>query len=282
MYRYKIPTQFPVGEEIPIPELARRCNADEGILTRLVQHAVTRQFLAQQSPGHVSHSALSAMLTNSPGLLDCVGLLCEDLWPAATRVLDAVDKWPGPPWLPTQTGHNLAENKTGTFFDTIAEDAPRAARFDRAMATMQTFSGGGPARVFEAFDWAALGPESTVVDVGGGNAAFATKLAEQFPNIGRIVVQDVAETVAKAQPALSDTVRGRVTMQAHDFFEPQPVEGADVYFLRRVLHDWPDEFAAKMLRQLIPALKPGAVILINEFCLPPVGVLSRYTEWHSR
>lgn len=282
MYRYKIPTQFAVGEEISIAELARRCNADEDIFTRIVQHAITRQFLAQHHPGQVSHSALSALLNSSPGLMDCIGLLCEDLWPAATRVIDALGKWPGPPWLPTQTGHNLAENKTGTFFQTIAEDPSRAARFDRAMATMQNFSGGGPTRVFEAFDWAALGPESTVVDVGGGNAAFATKLAEQYPSIGRFVVQDVAETVAQAQSALGEAVRGRITMQAHDFFQPQPVKGADVYFLRRVLHDWPDEFAAKMLRQLIPALKHGAVILINEFCLPPVGVLSRYTEWHSR
>jgi len=36
----------------------------------------------------------------------------------------------------------------------------------------------------------------------------------------------------------------------HDFFEPQPIQGARVYFVRVVLHDWDDDHATKILKNL--------------------------------
>lgn len=48
-------------------------------------------------------------------------------------------------------------------------------------------------------------------------------------------------------------------------FQPQPVVGADVYLLKMILHDWPDEDATKLLRALIPALKPGARVIFVEY-----------------
>lgn len=50
----------------------------------------------------------------------------------------------------------------------------------------------------------------------------------------------------------------------HDFFQPQPVQ-ADVYVFKMILHDWPDAEAAKILRALVPALKPGARVLLFEY-----------------
>jgi hypothetical protein len=61
----------------------------------------------------------------------------------------------------------------------------------------------------------------------------------------------------------------------HDFFQDQPV-CADAYLLRWVLHDWSDKYAIKILRALIPALKKGARIIVNEFVLPPPGIASAF------
>lgn len=52
-----------------------------------------------------------------------------------------------------------------------------------------------------------------------------------------------------------------------DFFTPQPVT-ADVYYLRWILHNWPDKYCVEILRNLRPALKPGAMIVIHEQVLP--------------
>lgn len=62
------------------------------------------------------------------------------------------------------------------------------------------------------------------------------------------------------------------------YFTEQPIKGADVYLLRSVLHDWPDEYALQILRSLIPAMKPGSRVVLNEVCLPEAGLLSRYLD----
>ena len=50
----------------------------------------------------------------------------------------------------------------------------------------------------------------------------------------------------------------------HNMFDPQPIS-ADVYLLKQILHDWPDVEAIKVLRALIPAMKPGARVILVEY-----------------
>lgn len=141
LYRYQVPMRFPVGEAISTSELAHRCNADEEALTRLVQHAVTRRFLAQPEAGVVAHTAFSAMMAAQPAVTDFVGYVCEDLRPAAASIPDALAKWPRPPWLPNQTGHKLGAGTTSTFWDSMAGDPARSRRFASSMSLMQRMPG---------------------------------------------------------------------------------------------------------------------------------------------
>jgi hypothetical protein len=62
-----------------------------------------------------------------------------------------------------------------------------------------------------------------------------------------------------------------IEWMVHDYFTPQPVVGADVYLYRFVFHNLYDEKAIAVLRAGIPALKPGAKILINDESLPEPG-----------
>ena len=104
------------------------------------------------------------------------------------------------------------------------------------------------------------------VDIGGGvgqdSEALRLKSPESFPP-GSIVLQDLSEVVDRAHEAGEAIVRA-----SHDFFKPQPVLGAAVYFMHLVLHDWPDEEARKILENLKPAMKPGySRLLINDIVL---------------
>lgn len=60
----------------------------------------------------------------------------------------------------------------------------------------------------------------------------------------------------------------------HDFFKEQPVHGAEIYHFRAVLHDWPDESCVMILRNLIPALKKGSIILVSDTVMPRFGDVS--------
>jgi len=63
----------------------------------------------------------------------------------------------------------------------------------------------------------------------------------------------------------------------YDYFTPQPVNGADVYFYRFVFHNLHDEKAVEVLKAAIPALKQGAKVLVNDEILPEPG----QTRWRN-
>ncbi len=99
--------------------------------------------------------------------------------------------------------------------------------------------------------------------MGGSGGHDAFFLAEKFPDL-TITVQDLPKAEAvfnKHQPA---ALKERVTFTAHDFFNPQPVQ-ADIYLIKLILHDWPDEECVKILRGLVPAMRPGSRVFFLDF-----------------
>lgn len=73
--------------------------------------------------------------------------------------------------------------------------------------------------------------------------------------------------------SLPESVRSRISYMSHNFFDPQPLEDADVYLLRMILHDWPDAEAATILKNHVQVLKknPASRVLIMDTVLPTPG-----------
>lgn len=131
-----------------------------------------------------------------------------------------------------------------------------------------------PVHLHRSHDWASLG-SGLVVDVGGSHGALAISLATAFPNL-RFISQDLASSIDGA-PQVPKGVAGRVLLMPHDFFTPQPVQ-ADAYIFRWIFHNWSDKYAAMILKALVPSLKAGARILVQDGCLPDPGVLPSWRE----
>ena len=115
-----------------------------------------------------------------------------------------------------------------------------------------------PAERLAALDWR---DGEVVVDVGGGNGALLVELTRRRPEL-RGIVLDLPETV-RDEVALGD----RIQFVAGSFFESVP-EG-DAYVLSGILHDWPDEDAARILRTIRAAAPQDARLLINESVIRP-------------
>lgn len=94
------------------------------------------------------------------------------------------------------------------------------------------------------------------------------------------MVQDRAEVINAVQ--LPEDVAGRVTVMPYDFFMEQPVKNADAYIYRWIFHNWSDRYCVKFCRALIPALKRGARLLIQDILLPEPGELSFFQERKAR
>ncbi|KAL9050524.1 MAG: hypothetical protein Q9162_006589 [Coniocarpon cinnabarinum] len=97
-------------------------------------------------------------------------------------------------------------------------------------------------------------PEHAIlVDVGGGRGGDLEKVAQMFPDLpkGSLVLQDLPDVVKDL--SLKPSIRA----MPHDMFTSQPVKGATAYFLHTVLHDWPDDKASDILRNLHSAVERG-------------------------
>ena len=51
-----------------------------------------------------------------------------------------------------------------------------------------------------------------------------------------------------------------------------------MYFLSNILHNWSDPDAVRIIKALVPALKPGARVLISERVMPEPGSVTVLKE----
>ena len=118
--------------------------------------------------------------------------------------------------------------------------------------------------------------------MGGSTGHTSVALARKFPDL-TFVVEDLPEVVAEGPEYLSSLddardLKPRVSYRAHSFFDPQPVQDADVYMLRMILHNWSFDDCVRILSRLVQTLKPGARIIIVDIVLPGPGVIPASKE----
>lgn len=269
LQRFGIANSFPPTTTSTFSEIARACSISESDARRLIRHAMTFYIFHEPSPGVVAHTAASKALAEIPPVGSFIGFVSEEMLPASTRLVDAMVKWPGSEEA-NETGFALTNATDVPMMKVIAQDPRRAQQIGKAMAFLHSRPGESEQHLIDNFSWDGV---TQLVDVGGAKGTVATAIARRAPGI-KCVVQDRAEVVKDTE--VPEDLKDRLQLMPHDFFEEQPVKGADVYLVRNVLHDWPDKYAAKILGNLIPSLKKGARVLVNDRCLPLPGTLSPY------
>lgn len=257
----------PVDDEISYAEIAQACNVDENRIRRFLQHAMTNNIFQESRPGYVRHTAASQKLREEPGLFDAVGFLSDDFQAASTKVIEAMKKYPGSE-EPNHTGFNVEYNTSDLVYTELAKFPERARRFGGGMRYLTRVEGYDIKYLVDGYHWSELDKaEATVVDVGGGQGAVSQALASATTKL-KFIVQDFPDTIKEGEALLPEHLRSRVTFMSHDFFTPQPVKGADVYFFRWILHNWSDKYCVKILQNLIPAMKDGSRVLLYEYVMP--------------
>ncbi|KAJ5088111.1 hypothetical protein N7456_011727 [Penicillium angulare] len=107
--------------------------------------------------------------------------------------------------------------------------------------------------------------KKVIVDIGGNQGIDLQRFADDFPDMDcELVLQDLPETI-KGIPA--GTLGPKVRPVVYDFFTEQNIKGADIYYLKSVLHDWDDISSVEILSNTAKAMKPQSRLLINEIVL---------------
>jgi hypothetical protein len=144
-------------------------------------------------------------------------------------------------------------------FDYLAAHPEVDARFDASIAAMS---------MPENATLAAAYPfHGTVVDVGGGRGGLISAILLEHRDV-RGVLFDQAPVLQDAEGLLVARQLARCTLWPGDFFASVPADG-DVYLLKRILHDWSDAQALRILLTCRAALHADARVLVIDAVLRP-------------
>ncbi|EKG10811.1 O-methyltransferase family 2 [Macrophomina phaseolina MS6] len=165
-------------------------------------------------------------------------------------------------------------------------DAVEGQRLLDFNVSMQTLDQMLPVIGIYPFEWIAQNADKVssdaplIVDVGGGKGQVLAQIRRSVPEIPakRLVLQDREVTIEDAEASRPPELEGAKFI-AHDFFKPQPVKGALVYFFRRIMHDWSDRYNAQILGHCRDVMTPHSRILImDQVMANPPSTLSAQTD----
>lgn len=148
-----------------------------------------------------------------------------------------------------RTGRTAFDHAFGMSIWDYLEGDPAASRtLDGAMAAINRRRAG------HYLDQIDFGRFSRVADIGGGKGVFLSMLLERYPGCTGVLF-DRAALFDLATATITDSgLSERVTVIGGDFFADPLPTGCDAYVLNMVLHDWNDEDAARILRQVRTAV----------------------------
>lgn len=107
-----------------------------------------------------------------------------------------------------------------------------------------------------------------IVDVGGSQGGTMKQVREAFPALkGKIIVQDIPQVIGAIPEGFLPTELD-IHPKAHDFWGPQHVKNAAVYYMRRIMHDWPDESCRIILHNITAAMGRDSRLLVADICVP--------------
>jgi hypothetical protein len=234
-------------------EVGRAVGADGDAVTRILRGLVVEEVLTEDDDGRFALTPLgAAMRTGVAGSLHGPVVVRGELYQrASTGLLDAV-----------RTGGTAFEHVYGErFFEHLDRHAAHEAAFQGSMAGRAV---GEAADVVAAYDFGGL---TSLVDVGGGEGVLLEAVVRATAGLSATLV-DRPAVLARAQERLTAAgLAHRCRFVDGDFFAAVPA-GADAYLLSRVLHDWDDADAGRILATCRAAMTDRGRLLVVEAILP--------------
>ncbi|KAI5863290.1 S-adenosyl-L-methionine-dependent methyltransferase [Durotheca rogersii] len=288
LYAFDVASHVPLtaNGEITYEELAKRCGLPEDDARRIVQAAIAFRVFEEAVPDvSVRHNALSAALAR-PEMKDGLGLIVEEQTAGVAKLAESLRRFPGS----GEPGHSASvlafreaqavrehaslqselPDPSKSFFDLIAGDERRVARFRSAMGLSTKSAALSATHVVDNLPWADPSQcPKTIVDIGGAGGELCQLLLRSFPAISKAVVLDLPEVVADAKAP--EDLQGRLDYASYNFLTEEVTQVADAYLFRHIFHDWSDQYSAKILRNLVPALRKGSKIFVSEVVLPDLS-----------
>ncbi len=229
-------------------EVAAAVGADRDALVRVIRGLVIEDVFAEDADGRFSLTPVGECLGSLGG---AAIVRAEVYYESAAALLDTVCG-----------GGTAFERVHGErFFEHLGRHPDRDAAFEASMANRAEQEARD---VVDAFGFSGI---DRLVDVGGGRGVLLAAILGANPAmLGVLFDREAAIALARAN-LQSAGLGDRVECVAGDFFVEVPAH-ADAYVLSRVIHDWDDVDAGRILATCRRAMRPDSRLLIVEAILP--------------
>ncbi|KII94520.1 hypothetical protein PLICRDRAFT_692890 [Plicaturopsis crispa FD-325 SS-3] len=272
---------YPDG--LHVDELSKQAHIEPRKLARVLSLLATKHCFREVAPDVFANTRLSRTLAHDRQA-DICSLVGTELGKASAFLYDALaDPEDGFSFEPARApvSHYLkhvsgAEKDSGdsapTLWTWYSEHPERSAVFDRAL-TQQPFITLSSVEASD-FAWRDLPKGTKVCDIGGGVGGFCMEIARAYPGLD-LTLQDLPHVIGPARQIWhaecpEAVEEDRIHFVAMDFLKESPVGGQDVYYLRRVMHDWADHEATLILDGVRKVMSPETRLLIQDIVLPHV------------
>lgn len=231
---------------VAIGDLAAQCNVLRAPLLRILRALAAFDVFSISAEGLIGHTPRSRLLrSDAPGSLHHAARFWTG--PGAWRAWGELDATLGGD-VPHHAAWGMGR------FDYLRTHPEEARAFDAMMAA---FPDDRHAAIAAAYDFS---DARLICDVGGGDGTALRHILGRFAT-PRGLVFDL-EDVVKAIPAEA-LMDGRITVAGGSFFDGVPA-GADIYLAIRVIHNWSDNDAQRILRACRTVMQPNARLLLGE------------------
>lgn len=241
-----------------VAELAAASGAKEGILYRTLRALASVGVFTETAPHTFANTPVSELLrADVPGSWRKTILWITDPFHFQTyaEILHSV-----------RTGQPAIEKVFGKpAFQAIAGIPEVQERFNNAMTDL---SAQAMPPVLEAYDFSGIG---ALCDVAGGHGFVLTSILKKYPQMKGILFEQDYVIEGGRKRIAEMGLSARCATATGDFFHSVPE--ADAYVMKHIIHDWEDEKAAVILKNIHRALekKEGGKVILIEAVLPPAG-----------
>ncbi|CAL5871553.1 uncharacterized protein PFLUO_LOCUS5806 [Penicillium psychrofluorescens] len=156
----------------------------------------------------------------------------------------------------------LAYNTKSHYFEWLSQNPTKQEAFNSVMTQSQQYRGADWFEIYPVQERLRVSPDQVLlVDIGGGVGHDIAAFKKHFPDLpGKLVLQDLPQVIETIKEPLPE---GIIAI-SHNMFEPQPISGARAYYMRTVLHDFPDRQALDTLAQIRDAMSEDSVLFVHE------------------
>ncbi len=234
-------------------DLAREADVQPQALYRLLRALASVDCFVEDAEGRFALTPLAECLIDRPGAQYAVALMMGD---------EHYRAW-GDLLYSVRTGKPAFDLVYGkAVFEYLSEHPEQAKTFDAAMTGIH---GPETQAMLDAYDFGGIG---TLADIGGGNGSVLTTVLRKYPAM-RGILYDLPGVVGRARGAIEEAgLADRCTPVAGSFFERAPT-GGDAYLMRHIIHDWDDDKALAILRNVRKVIPPHGKLLVIETVIEP-------------